>query len=80
MSYLRPLVVSIISLMCWLQAVCPAMADDAGTIITAGPSWERFTNEDGHGLYHDIIKLVFAGYQVKHLYVPTVQANAMVGT
>jgi len=71
-------IVVVISLFWGLQAVSPAMAEDDKTIITAGPSWERFTREDGHGLYHDIIRQVFAGYTVKHFYVPTVQANSMV--
>ncbi|WP_073611484.1 type 2 periplasmic-binding domain-containing protein [Desulfopila aestuarii] len=61
-----------------LQAISSVMAEDEKTIVTAGPSWDRFTNEDGSGLYHDIIKQVFAGYAVKHFYVPTVQANSMV--
>lgn len=60
------------------QAASTVMGENAKTLITAGPSWERFTNVDGHGLYHDLIRLVFAGYQVTHLYVPTVQANSMV--
>ncbi len=38
-----------------IGAVNSAMAVDDKTIITAGPSWEGFTNKDGHGLYHDII-------------------------
>lgn len=55
-----------------------AKAEEEKTIITAGPSWERFTNQDGSGLYHDIIRQVFAGYKVIHHYVPTEQANSMV--
>lgn len=77
MNYYRFLFAMVIGLF-WLQAVGTAMAEDQRTIITVGPSWEGFTNEDGHGLYHDIIRLVFTGYKVKHLYVPAVQANSMV--
>lgn len=70
------LIVIVVGLL--LQTISSAMAEDEKTIVTAGPSWDRFTNEDGSGLYHDIIQRVFAGYTVKHLYVPTVQANSMV--
>jgi len=75
----RRFFVLLVCLFCWLLALRPvtAAADDK-ILITVGPSWERFTNMDGHGLYHDLIGLVFADYQVKHIYVPTVQANSMV--
>ena len=64
----------------WLLTINPAvaLAEDEKMLITAGPSWDHFTNQDGHGLYHDIIKQVFSGYKVKHLYVPSVQASSMV--
>jgi len=73
-------VLAIMISLIWLQTISPtmALAEDEKLIITAGPSWDRFTNKDGHGLYHDIIKQVFWGYKVKHLYTPSVQANSMV--
>ena len=72
--YLFPVVIGLFL----LSPTCFTMAKDQQQIITAGPAWERFTNHDGSGLYHDIIKQVFADYTVKHIYVPTVQANSMV--
>lgn len=71
-------IVVLMSLLLGLQTAGFAGAEEDKTVITAGPSWNRFTNEDGHGLYHDIIQQVFSGYQVKHLYVSSEQANAMV--
>lgn len=76
LSHLRIAVLLIV--FCAVPTAAPARAEAQETVVTAGPSWERFTSEDGRGLYHDIIRQVFAGYQVKHLYVPTVQANSMV--
>ena len=53
--------------------------EQRGVLITAGPAWNGFTNKDGHGLYHDLIRLIYgARFSVKHLYVPTVQANNLV--
>ena len=53
--------------------------DQRGVLITAGPAWNGFTNKDGHGLYHDLIQLIFgARFSVSHLYVPTIQANNLV--
>ncbi len=78
MMYHHHCIVVVISFFLGLYAVSSAIAEENKTLITAGPSWERLTNKDGHGLYHDIIKQVFAGYEVKHFYVSTVQANSMV--
>lgn len=72
------LIAVVVSLFCLQAFNSPTLAADGETIITAGPSWEGFTGSDGRGLYHDIIKQVFAGYTVKHIYVPTVQANSLV--
>lgn len=57
----------------------PVLAEDSGNIIiTAGPSWKNFTNQDGSGLYHDIIKLVFADFSIQHIYASSDQANELV--
>ena len=53
-------------------------AEERKIIVTVGPSWEGFTNRDGSGLYHDILRQVYPEYLKQHLYVPTVQANEMV--
>ncbi len=57
-----------------------AVAEESPEVlITAGPAWNGFTNKDGHGLYHDLIRLIFgARFSVNHLYVSTVQANNLV--
>jgi len=53
-------------------------AEESKELVLAGPAWDGFTNEDGSGLYHDLIKEIFADYSIRHIYVPTVQANTMV--
>jgi len=53
-------------------------ADEPKTLVIAGPSWDNFTNRDGSGLYHDLIREIFAGYAIQHIYVPTIQANMMI--
>ena len=39
-------------------------------VISTSPSWEKFTNHDGTGLYHEILARIFTshGIQVKHTY------------
>ncbi|WDP90159.1 MAG: transporter substrate-binding domain-containing protein [Desulfobacter sp.] len=39
-------------------------------VLSASPSWERFTNKDGTGLYHEILNRIFSdlGVQVSHKY------------
>lgn len=56
----------------------PVFAVENDVLITAGPSWENFTNRNGRGLYHDIIAAIFPNHTVRHLYVSTEQANDMV--
>ncbi len=57
-------------------------APDAGGIqhvTTVGPSWNKFTNRDGTGLYHDIFKAVFTplNITVTHVYMPSARAYEM---
>lgn len=66
------------SLLFTIVSACILHADEPKKIITAGPAWDNFTNKDGSGLYHDLIREIFAGYTIQHIYVPTVQANTMV--
>lgn len=49
-------------------------------VISAGPSWESFTNRDGTGLYHEVLNAVFAlyGIRVRHEYVPSARADELV--
>lgn len=48
-------------------------ADGIRKVIAVGPSWKSFTNEDGTGLYHEILNKVFALYHitVQRQYVPS---------
>lgn len=70
-------IVTLLLMFCFLPLLSSAGTEEK-KLITAGPSWDRFTNQDGHGLYHDIIGLVFSGYSITHVYVSSVQANKMV--
>lgn len=59
----------------WLVCACVgnAFAQNIDEVIVVGPSWERFTNKDGTGLYHEILNEVFAlhGISVVRQYVPS---------
>ncbi len=52
---------------------CPpwAWADPIKQVVSASPSWESFTNQDGTGLYHEILARIFLplGIQVTHKYI-----------
>lgn len=39
-------------------------------VITTSPAWDTFTNRDGTGLYHEVMRKVFSlyGITVEHLY------------
>lgn len=71
-------IIVLFALLFSIQTSGVARAEEIKRIITVGPSWENFTNKDGTGLYHELIKAIYSGYEVKHIYVPTVQANSMV--
>ncbi|WP_461208254.1 substrate-binding periplasmic protein [Desulfocurvus sp. DL9XJH121] len=80
----RPLL-SILAACLLLAASHSARAFDASPrgiehVRTAGPSWEGFTNHDGRGLYHEILKAVFGlyGVRVTHDYVPSQEAYDLV--
>lgn len=63
-----------------VSARCVEPADRVTVVITAGPSWETFTNRDGTGLYHEVLDAVFAlyGITVRHEYVPSDRADELV--
>jgi ABC-type amino acid transport substrate-binding protein len=63
-----------------VSAPCVEPADRVTVVITAGPSWETFTNRDGTGLYHEVLDAVFAlyGIPVRHEYVPSDRADELV--
>ncbi len=57
-----------------------AHGEDFVEAYTAGPEWETFTNSDGTGLYHEVIREIFSlyGISVKHEYVPTNRGDELV--
>ena len=63
-----------------VPAPCVDPADKDLVVVSAGPSWETFTNRDGTGLYHEILDAVFAlyGVEVRHEYVPSERADELV--
>lgn len=63
-----------------LSARCVEPVERITEVISAGPSWETFTNKDGTGLYHEILDAVFAlyGIAVRHEYVPSDRADELV--
>lgn len=52
-----------------LQCLNPAVAN-AETVNWVTESWQDYTDEDGSGLYHDIVKAVFADHQLVITYMP----------
>lgn len=60
----------------------PACASDDGIrhVVSTSPEWETFTNSDGTGLYHEILREVFGlyGITVSHEYAPSVRAEKLV--
>ncbi|MCG8615809.1 MAG: transporter substrate-binding domain-containing protein [Desulfobacterales bacterium] len=60
----------IILAICLLVSPHGAACETLSSITTASPSWNTFTNEDGTGLYHDIIKAVYSprNIRVTHKY------------
>jgi len=60
----------------------PAQAQEAITEIrTVSPAWDTFTNEDGTGLYFDILNELFTGLygiKVRHDFVPSLRATYLV--
>jgi hypothetical protein len=60
----------------------PAAADDTDIleILSAGQSWDSFTNPDGTGLYHEILDAVFALHSipVRHEYAKSDRAEELV--
>lgn len=71
---------TIITLAWVLLAVSPASALERLEVVTVGPSWDTFTNRDGSGLYHEVMRKVFAQYDlpVRHVYAPSDRADEMV--
>ena len=58
----------------------PFAADDISAIRIVTPSWNTLTNEDGTGLYFDLMRKVFepAGIKMKYEIVPWKRAKDMI--
>ena len=71
--------VMLITLFC-TPALSVEPAERVTEVVSAGPSWETFTNQDGTGLYHEVLNAVFAlyGIKVRHEYVPSDRADELV--
>jgi hypothetical protein len=63
-----------------VSARCVEPVERITEVISAGPSWETFTNKDGTGLYHEVLDAVFAlyGITVRHEYVTSERADELV--
>lgn len=57
-----------------------ARADEIKKVVSTSPSWDTFTNRDGSGLYHDILREVFAiyGIPVQHEYAKSNRSEELV--
>ncbi len=55
-------------------------AGEIKEVVSTSPSWESFTNEDGTGLYHEVLKAVFAQYgvAVRHVYSTSGRSEELV--
>lgn len=68
-------------LLCFLPTAAPAENPSGiAEVVSTSPSWDTFTNEDGTGLYHEILREVFAlyGVEVRHLYSKSGRSEELV--
>lgn len=81
MVRIRTLVIAALAvLLLPVSARCVEPAERISEVVSAGPSWDTFTNRDGTGLYHEVLNAVFAlyGIKVRHEYVPSDRADELV--
>lgn len=71
---------TIIICFAFLFLAAPARAEIIKEVVSSGPAWDTFTNQDGTGLYHEVLREVFALYDitVRHEYVPTDRGDQLV--
>ncbi|GFM35741.1 hypothetical protein DSM19430T_04250 [Desulfovibrio psychrotolerans] len=64
-------------ILAFARALCAA---DLGAVVVVGPEWERFTNRDGTGLYHEILDNIFTrqGVHIARTYAPPQRSNDLV--
>lgn len=57
-----------------------ARGAEVSEVVTVGPCWDTFTNQDGTGIYHEVVREVFVlyGIAVRHEYVPTDRGDELV--
>ena len=70
----------ILSLFLSLLLAGPAAASEFTEVITTSPPWDTFANKDGSGLYHEVLREVFAlyGIPVRHEYATSNRAEELV--
>lgn len=63
-----------------LLALIPGRSAFTAEIVTVSPYWAGFTGPDGQGLYHDLLRAVFAlrGDTVRHLEAPAKRGLVMI--
>lgn len=64
----------------FILAVGVVHAGEIKEVVSTSPSWATFTNEDGTGLYHEILREVFGLYDlpVRHDYAKSNRADELV--
>ena len=69
-----------IILLLLLAVPSQSTAMDIKEVISTSPSWNTFTNTDGTGLYHDILRDVFAQYGIptRHEYSTSSRSEELV--
>ena len=57
-----------------------AQAQNIKDVVSTSPAWDTFTNRDGSGLYHEILREVFAlyGIPVRHEYSKSNRSEELV--
>lgn len=65
-----------------LLFICPVShaAGPVTEVLAVGPAWNKFTQTDGKGLYHDILREVFGlyGIKVRREYMPSPRAEKLI--
>lgn len=61
----------------WCQ---PASATEIKEVVSTSPSWSTFTNRDGTGLYHEMLREIFGlyGVKVRHEYAKSNRSEDLV--
>ena len=73
----QPLTYALLLIVLLTQNAEAAAVDE---VISTSPSWDTFTNPDGTGLYHEILREVFAlyGIPVRHEYAKSNRSEELV--